>query len=159
LKTSGTKFLAVDVDSSGANDVLVCDLRKRDDVARLFQSQPVHSVIHLAGILPTAFRSDRLVAADLNLTASIELLPAINQRARETLRLRKFEECLWNISHESAAVRNGSGHARRSLRGIEASGRTGRRNARQRTTNRVCVLAYCHRDWAGHQKDFLALAL
>ena len=43
--------------------------------------------------------------------------------------------------------------------GIEASGRTGRRNARQRTTNRVCVLAYCYRDWAGHQKDFLALAL
>ncbi len=74
LKTSGTKFLAVDVDSSGANDVLVCDLRKKDDVARLFQSQPVHSVIHLAGILPTAFRSDPLVAADLNLTASIELL-------------------------------------------------------------------------------------
>ena len=52
LKTSGTKFLAVDVDSSGANDVLVCDLRKKDDVARLFQSQPVHSVIHLADILP-----------------------------------------------------------------------------------------------------------
>lgn len=74
LMSAGTKFSAVDVDSAGASDVLICDLRKKDEVARLFQSQPVRAVIHLSAILPTAFRSDSLAAVDLNLTASFELL-------------------------------------------------------------------------------------
>jgi UDP-glucose 4-epimerase len=85
LNASGTGFLAVDVDPGGASDVLVCDLRKQDDIARLFQSQPVRAAIHLAGILPTAFRSDPLAAADLNLTACFDLL-----RQSVSARVKRF---------------------------------------------------------------------
>jgi len=74
LKASKTKFLAVDVDPGKKHDFLVCDLRRKDDVARLFQSQPVRAVIHLAAILPSAFHSDPLAAVDLNLTGCFELL-------------------------------------------------------------------------------------
>jgi len=74
LKTSGTKFLATDVDLGEASNFVACDLRRKDDVARLFLSQPVRAVIHLAAILPSAFRSHPLAAADVNLTGCFELL-------------------------------------------------------------------------------------
>jgi nucleoside-diphosphate-sugar epimerase len=74
LKAFGTKFLAVDVDSGGKSDFLVCDLRKKNDVAQLFQSRWVRAVIHLAAILPSAFHSNPLAAVDLNLTGCFELL-------------------------------------------------------------------------------------
>jgi nucleoside-diphosphate-sugar epimerase len=74
LKTSGTQFLPVDLDPGQTSDFLVCDLRKKNDVAQLFQSQPVRAVIHLAAILPSAFRSNPLAAVDVNLTGCFELL-------------------------------------------------------------------------------------
>jgi UDP-glucose 4-epimerase len=74
LKTSGTKFLATDVDLGEADDFVACDLSRKDDVARLFLSQPVRAVIHLAAILPSAFHSHPLAAADVNLTGCFELL-------------------------------------------------------------------------------------
>jgi len=74
LKTSGTKFLATDVDLGEASDFVACDLSRKDDVARLFLSQPVRAVIHLAAILPSAFHSHPLAAADVNLTGCFELL-------------------------------------------------------------------------------------
>jgi nucleoside-diphosphate-sugar epimerase len=74
LKTSGTKFLATDVDPGGASDFVTCDLSRKDDVALLFLSQPVRAVIHLAAILPSAFHSNPLAAVDVNLTGCFELL-------------------------------------------------------------------------------------
>jgi nucleoside-diphosphate-sugar epimerase len=74
LRTSGTEFLPVDLDPGETSDFLVCDLRKKNDVARLFRSQPVRAVIHLAAILPSAFHSNPLAAVDLNLTGCFELL-------------------------------------------------------------------------------------
>jgi nucleoside-diphosphate-sugar epimerase len=74
LKTSGTKSLATDVDPGEASDFVACDLSRKDDVARLFLSQPVRALIHLAAILPSAFHSNPLAAADVNLTGCFELL-------------------------------------------------------------------------------------
>ena len=74
LKTSGTKFLATDVDLGEASDFVACDLSRKDDIARLLLSQPVRAVIHLAAILPSAFHSHPLAAADVNLTGCFELL-------------------------------------------------------------------------------------
>ena len=74
LKSSGTEFLATDVGPGEACDFVACDLSRKDDVARLFLSQSVRAVIHLAAILPSAFHSHPLAAADVNLTGCFELL-------------------------------------------------------------------------------------
>jgi len=74
LKSSGTEFLATDVGPGEACDFVACDLSRKDDVARLFLSQCVRAVIHLAAILPSAFHSHPLAAADVNLTGCFELL-------------------------------------------------------------------------------------
>jgi len=74
LKSSGLNLLALDLSSESANDLVACDLRKAGDIARIFQSNSVSAVIHLAGILPTAFQRDPLTGVDVNVTGSVELL-------------------------------------------------------------------------------------
>lgn len=73
LHASGISFVATDLEPTDANVVPV-DLKIRKQVADLFQRQAVRGVIHLAGILPSAFHSDPLMAVDLNLSASFELM-------------------------------------------------------------------------------------
>jgi nucleoside-diphosphate-sugar epimerase len=58
FRNADKKVLAVDLDPGPAIDVLTCDLRRKDEVEQLFRSQPVDAVIHLAAILPSAFRSN-----------------------------------------------------------------------------------------------------
>jgi nucleoside-diphosphate-sugar epimerase len=55
-------------------DVLRCNLRLKSDVSQLFQAYPIRVVIHLAGVLPSAFRTDPLTGADVNLSGSFELM-------------------------------------------------------------------------------------
>ncbi len=43
-------------------------------LSELFRLHLIHTVIHLAGVLPSAFQADPLVGAEANLKASIELL-------------------------------------------------------------------------------------
>jgi len=74
LRTAQVKFLGVDVDQGPTEDFQTIDLRNKTDVARIFHSQAIRTVIHLAAILPTAFRSDPLLGADVNLTACFELM-------------------------------------------------------------------------------------
>ena len=54
--------------------LIACDLRRKDQIAGLFQNHPVRSVIHLAALLPSAFQADPLAGADLNLTACFNLI-------------------------------------------------------------------------------------
>jgi nucleoside-diphosphate-sugar epimerase len=72
LKAAKRPILPVDV--SPREDVVACNLLRRDEVARLFEQHAVSVVIHLAGILPGALHADPLAGADLNLGASIELI-------------------------------------------------------------------------------------
>lgn len=74
LRAAGKKILPVDVNPDTREDVIACDLRSKNDVSRLFQSHPVQIVIHLAALLPSAFQSDPLVGADVNLSGCFELM-------------------------------------------------------------------------------------
>ena len=60
LRIGGRMILAVDVEPDSARGVLACDLTLKDELSRLFQLHRIQTVIHLAGLLPSAFRSDPL---------------------------------------------------------------------------------------------------
>lgn len=74
LKATDRDVLAVDVDSGAAKDLVVCDLRAKDQVSSLFRGRPVRTVIHLAAILPSAFLRDPFAGVDVNLVGCFELL-------------------------------------------------------------------------------------
>jgi UDP-glucose 4-epimerase len=74
LRTAGHAVLAVDIHPSSQKRVEACDIRARDQVAALFDAGPIHTVIHLAAILPTAFHADPVAAAEVNVTGSLNLL-------------------------------------------------------------------------------------
>jgi UDP-glucose 4-epimerase len=74
LRAAETPFLPIDKDSAATEDVFKCDLRSKDEIARLFHSHPIQTIIHLAAILPTAFRVDPLLGAEINLTGTFELM-------------------------------------------------------------------------------------
>src|SRR5580698_7092167 len=73
-RISGRMILPVDVEPDPARGVLACDLTLKDDLSRLFRLERIHTVIHLAGVLPSAFRSDPLRGAEVNLNGSFELM-------------------------------------------------------------------------------------
>ena len=68
------QILAVDLSQDKTQDVRACDLRLKSQVSALFQDHSVRAVIHLAGILPSAFQNDPLTGADVNLSGSVELM-------------------------------------------------------------------------------------
>jgi len=74
LSNADRRILPVDLDHDETRDVLRCDLRSKSGVSQLFQAYPIREVIHLAGILPSAFQADPLTAADVNLGGSCELI-------------------------------------------------------------------------------------
>jgi nucleoside-diphosphate-sugar epimerase len=83
LRAARREFLPVDRKTDATEGVFACDLRIKDQVARLFDINPIRRVIHLAGILPSAFCSDPLAGAAVNLGGSIELLrQAVNARVK-----------------------------------------------------------------------------
>ena len=83
LRAAGKKILPVDVNPDTREDVIACDLRSKNEVSRLFQSHPVQTVVHLAAILPSAFQSDPLVGAEVNLSGCFELMrQAVNCRIK-----------------------------------------------------------------------------
>jgi nucleoside-diphosphate-sugar epimerase len=82
LRLVGQTLVRTDVNDEGdSTDFVACDLRQPAEVAQLFRTYPVRVVIHLAAVLPTAYHSDPLTGAAVNLTGSLNLLhEAINQR-------------------------------------------------------------------------------
>jgi nucleoside-diphosphate-sugar epimerase len=83
LRAAKSEILPVDLVADPAQGVIPCDLRQKDDVAKLWRQHPVGAVIHLAAILPTAFRANPLSAAEVNLTGSVDLLRhAVKARVR-----------------------------------------------------------------------------
>ena len=74
LRTAERKILPVDLNPAPSADVIACDLHQERDVSRLFETYPIRIVIHLAGILLGAFRADPLTGADVNLSASLQLM-------------------------------------------------------------------------------------
>jgi len=85
LREAGLKVLLTDVSNDGGQDVVACDLRSKGDVSRLFQSCPIRAVIHLAGILPSAFMVDPALAVEVNIGGSVELM-----RQSAAVRVKRF---------------------------------------------------------------------
>src|SRR5437588_1182952 len=74
LREATLKVLPTDIGDEGGQDVMACDLRSKSDVSRLFQHYPIRAVIHLAGILPSAFLADPVLGIEVNVSGSVELL-------------------------------------------------------------------------------------
>lgn len=83
LQASGASIVATDHEPGGEVPVIICDLTSQHEVSQLFHSRPITAVVHLAGILPSAFLADPLRGIEVNLTASCRLLrQAIQQRVK-----------------------------------------------------------------------------
>jgi nucleoside-diphosphate-sugar epimerase len=74
LRAARIQFLATDLDLSPGENLLRCDLRNKEQIARLFERYRIQVVIHLAAILPTAFRKDPWLGADVNVAGTLELV-------------------------------------------------------------------------------------
>src|SRR5215469_2899873 len=76
LRAGRRHFLPVDVIANPTEGISACDLTLKESVRQLFVGHTVCSVIHLAGILPSAFLRDPLTGAAVNLCCTIDLLQA-----------------------------------------------------------------------------------
>lgn len=74
LREARCRILAVDLHQDETQNVRTCDLRLESHISALFREHPIRTVIHLAGILPSAFQADPLTGADVNLGVSVELM-------------------------------------------------------------------------------------
>jgi nucleoside-diphosphate-sugar epimerase len=83
LRAANQVILPIDTEADAARGVLACDITVKDELSRLFQLHRIQTVIHLAGLLPSAFRSDPLRGAEVNLNGSFELMQqALNSDVR-----------------------------------------------------------------------------
>ena len=83
LRSTGRPILPVDVDRDATKDLVLCDLTSKSEVSRLFHAHSIRAVIHLAGVLPSAFQSDPLGGADVNLSGSFALIrQAVDARVK-----------------------------------------------------------------------------
>jgi UDP-glucuronate 4-epimerase len=83
LRESGTPVIAVDVEKDPDDAIVRCDLRESNEVAQIFRTNSPSAVIHLAAVLPTAYHSDPLAGAAVNLTGSLNLLrEAVSHRVK-----------------------------------------------------------------------------
>jgi UDP-glucose 4-epimerase len=73
FREAGHEVLAADV--GGASET-ACDVRSEGDVARLFEGRRIGTVVHLAAVLPTAYRADPVYGAAVNLEGTLRLLRA-----------------------------------------------------------------------------------
>jgi UDP-glucose 4-epimerase len=83
LNSTNRRVIATDISAPAVVDprlntsgiaLVRCDLRQPEPIKELLASHPVRTIIHLAGVLPTAFRADPIAGAELNLTASVALM-------------------------------------------------------------------------------------
>ena len=74
LRHAKRKILPVDLDQDKTAGVMTCDLRSKREISLLFQTHAIRAVVHLAAILPSAFWSDPLTGADINIGGSCELM-------------------------------------------------------------------------------------
>ncbi len=76
LRSAGRDVVASDLGDLSIEGSVPCDLRSDHDVARLFGQGRYSVVVHLAAVLPTAFRSEPLAGGEVNLSGSLRLLRA-----------------------------------------------------------------------------------
>jgi nucleoside-diphosphate-sugar epimerase len=74
LRAAGHEVLAVALDASPHAGITQCDFTKHDQITQVFASHSIHTVVHLAAVLPTAFRADPIAAAEVNLIGTLHLV-------------------------------------------------------------------------------------
>ena len=74
LGNGNRPFVAVDLSDDPPHNIRACDLRWESQVSSLLQVQRISAVIHLGGMLPTAFQLNPLIGADVNITGSLRLI-------------------------------------------------------------------------------------
>jgi len=74
LREARSQILAIDLDEDKTQNVRACDLRLKNQVARLFRGRPIRAVIHLAGLLQSAFQADPFTGTVVNLGGTLELM-------------------------------------------------------------------------------------
>ncbi len=74
LRAAGHQVLASDVRGAGVVGGMECDVRSEEDVARLFEGRRIGTVVHLAAVLPTAYRADPVYGAAVNREGTLRLL-------------------------------------------------------------------------------------
>ena len=103
LRAAGREVLAVDVHAHAQEGIEPCDVKSNDQIVQLFESHAIGTVIHLAAVLPTAFRADPIAAAEVNLTGTLSLL-----REAATHRVDRFvfgsSMSVYGSAHPSRAL-------------------------------------------------------
>src|SRR5260370_5796448 len=88
------EVLAVDLDPDARRAVEACDVRVDRQVARMFECAPIRAVLHLAAVLPTAFRADPLAAAEVNLAGTLNVLRhAVRRRVERVIFASSMSVC------------------------------------------------------------------
>ena len=64
LRSAGCDVLASDIGKLIFADSVRCDLKSERQVAQLFEQHRFSTIVHLAAVLPTAFRSDPLIGGE-----------------------------------------------------------------------------------------------
>jgi UDP-glucose 4-epimerase len=74
LRNNARQILPIDIEPEAGSGVFGCDLRSEDELARLLENGQIRTVIHLAGVLPSAFERNPLDGADVNLNGTLTLM-------------------------------------------------------------------------------------
>ncbi|MFN7997842.1 MAG: NAD(P)-dependent oxidoreductase [Bryobacteraceae bacterium] len=83
LRLAGYPVLASDKGSADSEAMAACDLRSDREVADLFRRHEIATVVHLAAVLPSAFRMEPLAGAEVNLGAAVRVVnAAVKSRVR-----------------------------------------------------------------------------
>jgi len=83
LRAAGRRVVAVDLRANAAEQLEPCDVTSDVQRARLFDAASIRTVVHLAAVLPTAFRADPVRATEVNLTGTLRLLREARARQVE----------------------------------------------------------------------------
>ena len=77
LRAAGKRLVLVDqVPSADGGEFpqFICDISHAQELRRVFESQSIGGIVHLAAILPTAANRDRMRATQVNVNGSLYLL-------------------------------------------------------------------------------------
>ncbi len=77
LRAAGKRLVLLDQRPNapaGSEPFHVCDISDAQQLRRVFESQPIGAIVHLAALLPTVANRDRMRATQVNVNGSLYLL-------------------------------------------------------------------------------------
>ncbi len=74
LQEAGCRVISADVTSRDAGGEVACDVSDIAQVRNLFQREHLNAIVHLAAVLPTAAQKEPILATQVNVQGSLNLL-------------------------------------------------------------------------------------